>query len=66
MSNGVFGTLFTLGVGAGIGYFIGSDRWKKKYDDLLNASQLYVSLTNVIIEDYTRLLKKMKAEKESA
>lgn len=62
MTNGAFGTLVTLGVGAGIGYFLGSDKWRSKYDNLTKAFKLYSKLSEMTIELYQKQLEKVVKE----
>lgn len=62
MTNGVFGTLVTLGVGAGIGYFLGSDKWRSKYDNLAKAFKLYSELSETLIKSYQKQFEKVVKE----
>lgn len=62
MTNGAFGTLFTLGVGVGIGYFLGSDKWRTKYDNLGKAFNLYSELSEMMIKSYRMQLEKVDKE----
>ena len=62
MTNGVFGTLVTLGVGAGIGYLLGSDKWRSKYDNLTKAFNLYSELSEMMIKSYQKQLEKVTKE----
>lgn len=62
MTNGAFGTLLTLGVGVGIGYFLGSDKWRTKYDNLAKAFKLYSELSGTLIKSYQKELEKVAKE----
>ena len=62
MTNGVFGTLITLGVGVGIGYFLGSDKWRTKHDNLAKAFKIYSELSEVMIKSYQKQLEKVAKE----
>lgn len=62
MTNGAFGTLLTLGVGVGIGYFLGSDKWRTKHDNLAKAFKVYSELSEVIIKSYQKQLEKVAKE----
>lgn len=62
MTNGAFGTLLTLGVGVGIGYFLGSDKWRTKYDNLAKAFKVYSELSEEIIKSYKKQLEKVAKE----
>lgn len=62
MTNGVFGTLVTLGVGVGIGYFLGSDKWRTEYDNLGKAFKLYSELSDMRIKLYQKQLEKVTKE----
>ena len=62
MTNGAFGTLITLGVGVGIGYFLGSDKWRTKYDNLAKAFKLYSELSGTLIKSYQKELEKVAKE----
>ena len=62
MTNGAFGTLITLGVGVGIGYFLGSDKWRTKYDNLAKAFKLYSELSEMTIELYQKQFEKVVKE----
>ena len=62
MTNGVFGTLVTLGVGAGIGYFLGSDKWRSKYDNLAKAFKIYSELSEMTIKSYQKQFEKVVKE----
>lgn len=62
MTNGVFGTLVTLGVGVGIGYFLGSDKWRTKYDNLGKAFKIYSELSDMTIKMYQKRLEKVDKE----
>lgn len=62
MTNGVFGTLFTLGVGVGVGYFLGSDKWRSKHDNLAKAFKLYSELSDTLIKSYQKQLEKVAKE----
>lgn len=64
MTNGSFGTLFTLGVGIGIGYFLGADRWRDKYDRLTKAFKVYADISETLIEVYKKQLDKFAKEKK--
>lgn len=62
MTNGAFGTLLTLGVGVGIGYFLGSDKWRTKHDNLVKAFKIYSELSETLIKSYQRQLEKVAKE----
>lgn len=62
MTNGAFGTLVTLGVGVGIGYFLGSDKWRTKHDNLAKAFKFYSELTDIMINTYQKQLEKVTEE----
>lgn len=62
MTNGAFGTLLTLGVGVGIGYFLGSDKWRTKHDNLAKAFKIYSELSETLIKSYQRQLEKVAKE----
>ena len=62
MTNGAFGTLITLGVGVGIGYFLGSDKWRTKHDNLAKAFKLYSELSGTLIKSYQKELEKVAKE----
>lgn len=62
MTNGAFGTLVTLGVGVGIGYFLGSDKWRTKYDNLAKAFKIYSELSETLLKSYQRQLEKVAKE----
>lgn len=62
MTNGAFGTLITLGVGVGIGYFLGSDKWRTKHDNLAKAFKIYSELSKTLIKSYQRQLEKVAKE----
>lgn len=62
MTNGAFGTLLTLGVGVGIGYFLGSDKWRTKHDNLAKAFKIYSELSEMMIKSYQRQLEKVAKE----
>lgn len=62
MTNGAFGTLITLGVGVGIGYFLGSDKWRTKHDNLAKAFKIYSELSETLLKSYQRQLEKVAKE----
>ena len=62
MTNGAFGTLVTLGVGVGIGYFLGSDKWRTNYDNLAKAFKIYSELSDMTIKLYQKRLEKVNKE----
>lgn len=62
MTNGAFGTLITLGVGVGIGYFLGSDKWRTKHDNLAKAFKIYSELSDMMIKTYQKELEKVAKE----
>ena len=62
MTNGAFGTLLTLGVGVGIGYFLGSDKWRTKHDNLAKAFEIYSELSETLLKSYQRQLEKVAKE----
>lgn len=62
MTNGAFGTLLTLGVGVGIGYFLGSDKWRTKHDNLAKAFKIYSELSEMLLKSYQRQLEKVAKE----
>lgn len=62
MTNGAFGTLVTLGVGVGIGYFLGSDKWRTNYDNLDKAFKIYSELSDMTIKSYQKQLEKVTKE----
>ena len=62
MTNGAFGTLLTLGVGVGIGYFLGSDKWRTKHDNLAKAFKIYSELSEMMIKSYQKQLDKVTKE----
>lgn len=62
MTNGAFGTLLTLGVGVGIGYFLGSDKWRTKHDNLAKAFKIYSELSEAMIKSYQKQLEKVAKE----
>lgn len=62
MTNGAFGTLLTLGVGVGIGYFLGSDKWRTKHDNLAKAFKIYSELSETLLKSYQRQLEKVAKE----